>query len=155
MMKMFSSQLFLVMTLIAGVQLSAQANNDRPFGERSVLSKTATAERLAPVAKVCVEGQECGSKANAEIVVAAAEPLTGEKIYQNHCAMCHASGAAGAPKLGDAAAWQTRLTAAGGIDKLAASAVAGKGAMPAKGLCMTCTDADIKNSVQYILDHSK
>lgn len=143
------------------VQFSAQANQARPFGERSVFSNTAIAERLAPVAKVCAEGQTCGSKASAELVVAAAEPaavalpLTGEKIYQNHCAMCHASGAAGAPKLGDAAAWKTRLTAAGGIDKLTASAVAGKGAMPAKGLCMTCSDADIKKSIQYILDNSK
>jgi cytochrome c5 len=159
MMKMLSSHLFLLVTLMVGVQLSAQANNDRPFGERSIFSKTATDERLAPVAKVCLEGQECDSKTKAELVVAdagaSAEPLTGEKIYQNHCAMCHTSGAAGAPKLGDKAAWQTRLTATGGIDKLSASAVTGKGAMPAKGLCMTCTDADIKNTVQYIVDHSK
>ncbi len=154
-MKLLSSRVFLAAALMASIHICAQASNDRPFGERSILSKTATAERLAPVAKVCIEGESCGSKAVAQIVVAAAEPLTGEKTYQAHCAMCHAAGAAGAPKLGDAEAWKVRLAAAGSIDKLAASAVAGKNAMPAKGLCMECNDGDIKNAVQYMLDHSK
>jgi hypothetical protein len=151
-MKLISS-----LVLVAGLlsAASAQAAIERPFGERSVLSKTATAERLAPTAKVCIEGDSCGAKAAAVTVVAAAEPLTGEQIYQNNCMACHTTGAAGAPKLGDAADWKARLTAAGSVDKLTASAIAGKNAMPAKGMCMTCSDADIKNTVQYILDHSK
>ena len=56
---------------------------------------------------------------------------TGEQVYQAQCAACHASGAAGAPKLADAAAWGPRVKS--GADALLASALKGKGAMGAQG----------------------
>ena len=37
------------------------------------------------------------------------ELQTGEQVYKAVCASCHASGAAGAPKFGDAAAWSARF----------------------------------------------
>lgn len=153
-MKVMSSCLLLASCIFATSLYAAEVKIDRPFGERSVLSKTAIMERLQPVAKVCLEGESCGASPKST-VIAAAEPLTGEQIYQTNCMACHATGAAGAPKIGDAAAWQARLTAAGDIDKLAASAIAGKNAMPPKGMCTACSDADIKNTVKYMLDHSK
>ncbi|MCV5950370.1 c-type cytochrome, partial [Escherichia coli] len=52
-------------------------------------------------------------------------------LYQQACAVCHAAGVAGAPKLGDKAAWGARL--ASGVDGLTASVIKGKGAMPPKG----------------------
>lgn len=55
---------------------------------------------------------------------------SGEAVYKAQCAACHATGAANAPKLGDAASWANRLKA--GLDALAASALKGKGAMPAQ-----------------------
>ncbi|QWD66282.1 cytochrome c5 family protein [Polynucleobacter sp. MWH-Aus1W21] len=59
------------------------------------------------------------------------ELQTGEQVYKAVCAACHASGAAGAPKFGDAGAWASRLGK--GYDGLLASVIKGKGAMPARG----------------------
>ena len=55
----------------------------------------------------------------------------GEQVYTGQCAACHASGAAGAPKFGDAAAWGPRIKT--GYDTLLASVLKGKGAMGAQG----------------------
>lgn len=67
--------------------------------------------------------------------------------YDKSCAFCHASGAAGAPKVGDAAAWKPRL--AKGQDALLKSVKNGLNAMPAKGMCNDCTDAEFKALIQY------
>ena len=56
---------------------------------------------------------------------------TGEEVYKQACASCHASGAAGAPKFGDTGGWAARLGR--GYDGLLGSLVKGKGAMPARG----------------------
>ena len=56
---------------------------------------------------------------------------TGEQVYKAVCASCHVSGAAGAPKFGDSAAWAARLGK--GYDGLLTSVLKGKGAMPARG----------------------
>lgn len=55
----------------------------------------------------------------------------GEEVYKGQCAACHATGAAGAPKFEDAAAWGPRLKQ--GLEALVHSALAGKGAMAAQG----------------------
>ncbi len=55
---------------------------------------------------------------------------TGEEIYKQACASCHATGAAGAPKYGDAGGWGARLGR--GYDGLLSAVVKGKGAMPAR-----------------------
>lgn len=68
--------------------------------------------------------------------------------YDKACTFCHASGAAGAPKIGDAMAWEPRLKT--GMDKLVLSVKNGKNAMPAKGMCNDCTDADYKALIKYI-----
>jgi cytochrome c5 len=52
-------------------------------------------------------------------------------VYQSACAACHSTGAAGSPKLGDAAAWGPRIKQ--GFDTLVTHAVDGFKAMPAKG----------------------
>ena len=66
---------------------------------------------------------------------------------------CHASGVAGAPKLGDKAAWAPRL--ATGLDALAASVIKGKGAMPPKGGNASIPDADIRAAVEYMTAAAK
>lgn len=77
----------------------------------------------------------------------------GQQIYQKSCAFCHDKGVAGAPKLGDAAAWTPRMTQ--GMDALYASATRGKGAMPAKGGNPSLGDADIKAAVDYLVAQSR
>lgn len=73
--------------------------------------------------------------------------------YNTKCVACHATGAAGAPKLGDAAAWAPRASLS--MDALLASVKNGKGAMPPKGLCNDCSDDDFKGAIQFMLDNSK
>lgn len=78
---------------------------------------------------------------------------TGNEIYQDKCAVCHDSGAAGAPKVGDKGAWSERLSQ--GLDTVVMRAIKGYNSMPPKGTCMTCSDAEIKAAVEYMLDQSK
>ena len=66
---------------------------------------------------------------------------------------CHASGAAGAPKTGDKAAWAPRI--ATGIPALIKSATNGKNAMPAKGGAADLSDGEIKAAVEYIVGQAK
>lgn len=83
----------------------------------------------------------------------AAAGVDGKKTYDTICMACHATGAAGAPKLGDKAAWAPRLKA--GNDALYASVLKGKGAMPAKGGNPALSDAEIKASVDYMTAASR
>lgn len=77
----------------------------------------------------------------------------GKGIYEIYCSGCHASGAGGAPKFGDAASWNLALKK--GIDNVYQSAIQGIGSMPAKGTCLSCSDEDIKQSVDYMIAASK
>lgn len=56
---------------------------------------------------------------------------SGEEVYKAQCIACHGSGAAGAPKFGDVAAWAPRIKT--GFEALWNSALKGKGAMGAQG----------------------
>jgi cytochrome c5 len=56
---------------------------------------------------------------------------SGEDVYKAQCSACHATGAAGAPKFGDASGWGARIGK--GYDALLTSALKGKGAMGAQG----------------------
>ena len=56
---------------------------------------------------------------------------SGEDVFKAQCSACHATGAAGAPKFGDTAAWGPRIKS--GFDALLHSAIAGKGAMSPQG----------------------
>ena len=77
----------------------------------------------------------------------------GQKTYQTSCQACHATGAANAPKLGDKDAWAPRI--ATGVDAMLAVALKGKGAMPPKGACMSCTDEDLKAAIEYMVSQSQ
>ena len=74
-------------------------------------------------------------------------------IYPRTCAVCHAAGVAGAPKPGDAAAWQPRMDAKG-IDGLLQSVNNGLNAMPPKGMCMDCTEVEYKSLIEYMIKGS-
>lgn len=87
-------------------------------------------------------------------LAALSEGFEAERVYMQSCFACHSSGAAGAPKVGDAAAWTPRLEK--GMDAVVANAISGlNGVMPPKGLCFTCTDDDLRALVQYMVDNSK
>lgn len=77
----------------------------------------------------------------------------GGGIYDQYCSACHATGAGGAPKFGDATTWNT-LVKDKGMDKLYYNAIHGINSMPAKGTCMTCKDEDIKAAIDYMINQS-
>ena len=81
------------------------------------------------------------------------EGFDAEKTYQQSCFACHSSGAAGAPRVGNAEEWAPRI--AKGMDALMTSTINGVNAMPAKGLCFTCTEDDLKAVVEYMISKSK
>jgi len=87
------------------------------------------------------------------LCLSSAVMANGEQVYQKSCQACHATGAAGAPKLGDKGAWAPRI--ATGMDALAANSIKGKGVMPPKGGCAGCSDDDIKAAVEYMVSQSK
>lgn len=94
----------------------------------------ATAERIQKVGVV-------------EIRDANREMKTGEEVFKAQCAACHATGAAGAPKLADAAAWGSRIKT--GVEALYTSALKGKGAMGAQG-GGDFSDYEIARAVVYM-----
>lgn len=83
---------------------------------------------------------------------AVAESRKAEQIYNTTCATCHATGVANAPKTNDSVAWKAR---AKNIDALLASSKKGLNAMPPMGLCADCTDAELKDTIKYMMSEKK
>lgn len=114
----------------------------------------AAASPAAPAAPAAAAAKAAPAAAPAPAPQAAAAPAAAAKggaapaLYARSCQVCHGSGVAGAPKLGDKAAWAPRL--AQGIDGLVASSIKGKGAMPPRG-GTTASDADIRATVEYMV----
>ena len=112
----------------------------KPSAGSEGLEAAAVALRLQPIGAVEIRD------ASAPAVL-----RTGEQVYQAQCAACHASGAAGAPKLGDGAAWGARV--ATGYEALLSSALKGKGAMAAQG-GGEFSDYEIGRAVVYLANQS-
>jgi cytochrome c5 len=111
----------------------------KPSAGSTGLEAEAVAKRLQRVGSV-------------EIRDAASAVLrTGEQVYQGACTACHTTGAAGAPKLGDEAAWAPRLKT--GFETLHNSALKGKGAMGAQG-GGDYSDFEIARAVVYMTNQS-
>jgi cytochrome c5 len=89
----------------------------KPGAGSDGLSEEAIARRIAPVG--VSEFKDPGDIKTMK---------TGEQVFQAQCAACHMTGAAGAPKMGDEAAWSARIKT--GLDALLTAALKGKGAMP-------------------------
>lgn len=85
-------------------------------------------------------------------ITASAAVANGKAIYDSNCMACHSTGAAGAPKLGDVAAWAPRIKT--GANALFASATKGKGVMPARGGNPKLTDAEVQAAVNYMIGQS-
>lgn len=86
---------------------------------------------------------------DAETAVVAAAEVPGRDVYQTACALCHDSGVANAPVLGDQAGWAERMVA--GRDALVESAINGKGTMPPKGGQVQLSDSEIIEVVDYMI----
>jgi cytochrome c5 len=109
-------------------------------------------QRIKPIGELCLEGDSsCGGAA----LAVAGGARSGEEVYNTACMACHNTGAAGAPKLGDVAAWVDRI--AQGNELLysrAIDGIAGTGMM-AKGGCMSCSDEDVIAAIDYLVAGSQ
>ena len=106
--------------------------------------KSEIEKRIKPVGEIYLAG------AVAEVAAAPTGPKSGADVYQASCFACHGTGAMGAPKKGDAAAWASRK--AQGMDVLMEHAIKGFNAMPPKGTCMACSDDEIKAAIEFMLE---
>ncbi|MBE0546951.1 MAG: cytochrome c5 family protein [Rubrivivax sp.] len=108
----------------------------KPAAGSEGLGPEAVADRLQRIGSVEIRD------ASAPVVL-----RTGEQVYTGQCGACHAAGVAGAPKLGDAAAWAPRIKT--GFEALLNSALKGKGAMAPQGGGQF-SDFEIGRAVVYI-----
>ena len=99
-------------------------------------------KRIAPVARVEIAAPAAG---------AAAGNRSGEQIYKAVCGACHEAGVAGAPKLGDSAAWAPRIKT--GLDGMLKVAMAGKNGMPPRG-ASDANDAELARTIVYMANKS-
>ena len=128
-----TSASFALPLVVAGVLVAAYLTGGGSVPKAS-LAEDAVASRI----------QKVGSIAFAE---ANKEPRTGEQVFQAQCGACHATGAAGSPKFGDAAAWGPRI--AKGFDALLTSALKGKGNMSPQGGGAS-TDFEVARALVYM-----
>lgn len=126
----------------------AEPSAPAPAPAAASAASAATGVAAAPSAEV-VAAPAAANKTAGPAAGAAAVPA----LYTQACAVCHVAGVAGAPKLGDKAAWAPRIGA--GIDALTASVIKGKNAMPPKGGAASASDADIKAVVQYMVNAAR
>ena len=106
------------------------------------------------------EGDSAKPSTAAAVEMAAATPAMsagrGKEVYDSACFVCHATGVAGAPKLGDATGWAPRVKQ--GSDTLYGHAIKGfmgeAGLMPPKGGRMDYSDEDVKAAVDYMVSES-
>jgi cytochrome c5 len=130
--------------IICIILLVELVGTDRKVGAGSqAQSEQAIAARISPVADqgftpVVDSGQK--------------QARTGEAVYSAVCAGCHGTGAAGAPKAGDAGAWSGRI--AQGFDTLVKHAVTGIRAMPPKGGNPDLSDVEVGRAVAFLANQA-
>lgn len=124
--------ILLVNMVVSGTKVGAGSDT---------LTEEAVTKRIAPVAGFALVD------ANAPRVF-----KTGEQVFAAVCTACHTAGIAGAPKMGDNAAWAPFIKS--GYDTMLNVALHGKGGMPAKGGNPTLSDYEVARAVVYMANKS-
>ena len=109
-------------------------------------------ERLAPEGEVTLASDVVATAPSAGSA-ASSGPRAPEDIYNKACTTCHTAGVAGAPRVGEVADWTARM--ANGIDTVYSNAINGLNGMPPRGLCMDCSDDELKAVVDYMVENSQ
>jgi cytochrome c5 len=131
-----------VVPVIVIVLLAKFVTGSKTGGAGSdAMTPEAVSDRLRPVGTVALQ-QAGGARAL----------QGGEAVYKAACAACHASGAAGAPKTGDAGAWGPRIKQ--GFDTLVKHAVEGFKGMPAKGGSPDLDPIEVARAVAFMGNQS-
>lgn len=127
--------IFLIVKLMMGIQATHIEDSDPAVAGAKVI------ERIKPVGEVSLVD-----------TTAPRAEKAGEQVVAEGCAMCHASGALGAPKIGDKGAWGPRI--AQGYDTLVKHALEGIRQMPARGGNPAWSDNEIAGAVAYMANQS-
>lgn len=156
----------LLIALIAAIIMLASfvsGQRTSQISSKDEKSHLQIAERIKPIGQLNLPKEEStlasvSAKVISKVVTAAnADSDAGKATYDKACFVCHASGVAGAPKLGDAAAWAERIKQ--DISVLEERAIKGymgkKGAMPPKGGNLTLSDDEVKAAVKFMVDAAK
>ena len=125
-----------VILLIVNLVLS------KPKAAPGAMTPEAVSARIEPVGRVEFGG--AGAAADG--------PRSGEEIVKLACAACHIPGIANAPRIGDRAAWGK--AASQGLAALLKTAIAGRGAMPARGGVPDVTDFELARAIVYMANQS-
>ncbi|WP_133128285.1 c-type cytochrome [Legionella nagasakiensis] len=111
-------------------------------------------QRISPIGKVRIQKEEnLTTKTVSDNEKKQVKKVPGQEIYEKYCSVCHRTGLAGAPKFRVEADWKSRLDKQG-IEGLMATAIKGLNAMPPKGTCVECSEADIKTTIEYMVPQS-
>lgn len=134
---------FLVPIICIVLLVQYVANNKKVGAGSEGQTPEAIAERIKPVASEGFTLRDANAPKQLQ---------TGMAVYKAVCSACHDTGAAGAPKLGDAGAWSARI--AQGYDTLLSHAINGIRAMPAKGGNPDLDDVEVARAMVYMTNQS-
>jgi cytochrome c5 len=123
---------------IGGIILLVQLVTSERSADPNAMTSESVASRIQPVGRVEFGAGGSGGAAG----------QSGEQVVKTVCATCHQAGVAGAPKIGDKAAWGPRIKQ--GQAALLQSALKGKGAMPPKGGNASLSDDDVARAVAFM-----
>lgn len=126
---------------IFGIALVLQMVVGGHHAEPGSLSPEAVSARIQPVGRVEVVDANAPRSFRA-----------GEEIVKTACMACHGAGVAGAPKIGDKAAWGK--LAKPGLDAMLKNAIAGKGSMPPRGGLPDLSDYEVARAIVYMANQS-
>ena len=110
------------------------------LNQAQALEQAGSVELATTPAPRCATTAPCQGKRQSD------NPL---QRHISHCLSCHWEGALGAPRFGQFREWEPRI--AQGMETLYAHAINGFNSMPAMGACKTCSEADIKALVDYMV----
>jgi len=140
-----------IISVVAINLTDGQSADGAAWQEKKVLNRI---KPLGVVATTAEEAKAATPKVVAVNVVSEkAGPLTAEQVYNTACLACHSTGAAGAPKTGDVAAWAPRIEQ--GNDVLFEHATKGFKGMPPRGGSPQLTDENIKDAINFMVAKSQ
>ena len=106
------------------------------------MSDEAIAKRLKPVGEVVVTAAPGAPEIE----------KSGKEVVEAVCATCHATGASGAPRIGDKAAWAKRIKE--GLGVLTKDAIQGIRQMPPHGGNPDLTDIEVERGIVYMANQA-
>ena len=139
------------------IAMSVANHSPGSYDQGGAMQEKLIDQRLAPIGEVQIAGS-----ANTQLTSPAPPPAlatsatagseSGKQIWEGTCSACHATGALGAPKIGDKAEWAPHL--AKGLKVLEQHALHGFLQMPAKGGNPSLSDTQVIKALEYMISQS-